>query len=149
MRTYTRVVGVLSVLSVLLAGGLARAADAGLPQRPGDEVRPPVDRPFSGQEAFASYCAPCHGRDGRGNGPVAASLKTPPSDLTTLTKRHGGVFPQERVEDYITKGSLVPAHGSTDMPVWGPIFLWIESSQNLAEFRIAKVVAHIESIQRR
>ena len=35
-----------------------------------------------GQALFADNCANCHGRDGRGNGPVAASLRIRPADLT-------------------------------------------------------------------
>ena len=33
--------------------------------------------PNSGSEMFHSYCAPCHRANGKGNGPAAASLKTP------------------------------------------------------------------------
>ena len=38
----------------------------------------------SGEEMFDAYCAACHGKDGKGNGPAAAELKMPPPDLTTL-----------------------------------------------------------------
>ena len=38
----------------------------------------------SGEEMFDVYCAACHGKDAKGNGPAAAELKMPPPDLTTL-----------------------------------------------------------------
>jgi len=55
----------------------------------------------SGPEMFKSYCAACHGIDGRGTGPAAAALKIPPADLTTLAKKNGGKFPSARVERVI------------------------------------------------
>ena len=104
-----------------------------------------------GRDNFTSYCSPCHGREGRGNGPVASALKTRPPDLTMLAHRAGGTFPRLRVEAFITNGSItVPAHGSSDMPVWGPTFLALESpgkSDQLAKIRIANLVSYIESIQ--
>jgi mono/diheme cytochrome c family protein len=38
----------------------------------------------SGKDMFDSYCAVCHGKDAKGNGPAATAMKTPPADLTTL-----------------------------------------------------------------
>ena len=39
-----------------------------------------------GGRAFATHCASCHGTDGRGAGPVAAALRTPPADLTRTSR---------------------------------------------------------------
>ncbi len=47
----------------------------------------------SGQEMYNSYCAVCHGKDGKGNGPAAEALKVPPTDLTSLAKNNGGKYP--------------------------------------------------------
>jgi len=44
----------------------------------------------SGQEMFNTYCAACHGKDAKGNGPAGGALKVPPPDLTTLSQRHDG-----------------------------------------------------------
>ena len=44
----------------------------------------PATSPASGQEMFMSYCAPCHGKEGKGNGPAAGALKISPIDLTAL-----------------------------------------------------------------
>ena len=76
----------------------------------------------SGKKTYMEYCAACHGADGKGMGPAASALKTPPSDLTALAKRHAGSFPEEYVTEIMRFGKPIQAHGSADMPVWGPIF---------------------------
>jgi hypothetical protein len=102
---------------------------------------------LSGADNFALYCAPCHGRDAKGNGPVAAALKTPPADLTRISTRNSGVFPADRVRRFVTNGADVPAHGSSAMPVWGPTFRALDSSDKLVAIRIANVISYLESIQ--
>jgi hypothetical protein len=73
-----------------------------------------------GEKLFRTYRAACHGVDARGNGPVAAALTTPPSDLTLIAASNGGSFERDRLVRYIADGtSPVTAHGSKEMPVWG------------------------------
>jgi high-affinity iron transporter len=36
----------------------------------------------SGRRMYVLHCAPCHGNDGRGDGPASGGLEPPPSDLT-------------------------------------------------------------------
>lgn len=113
------------------------------------------DKPFSllspslyGVDNFHSYCSPCHGRDGKGDGPVAPALKRRPSDLTTLAKRNRGVFPRADVRDFITNGGPeIPEHGTIDMPVWGPTFRALDSSDRSVAIRIANVVEYLSTIQ--
>ena len=77
----------------------------------------------SGEEMFDAYCAACHGKDGKGNGPAAAELKMPPPDLTTLAQRRGGKYPSAYVDQVLHNGvTEAKAHGSEDMPVWGDLF---------------------------
>jgi len=76
----------------------------------------------SGKQTYMHYCAACHGADGRGDGPAASVLKTAPPDLTTLAQRHDGKFPYDYVSDVLRFGTRINAHGSSDMPIWGPIF---------------------------
>jgi mono/diheme cytochrome c family protein len=108
-----------------------------------------LDGSLVGRENFEAYCASCHGRSGRGNGPLAAELVTPPADLTTLSTRNGGRFPRAAVAAYVEgSGRPIPAHGPTSMPVWGPIFRIFDPDER-ARARIANLVGHIESLQRR
>src|SRR4051812_33522537 len=103
---------------------------------------------MSGQDSFRYYCAACHGRSGHGDGPVAAALKTKPADLTRLASLNGGQFPRERVQAFVAHGRTdAPAHGTPDMPVWGPIFQVLDPSDRVAQARIDNVVAYIQSIQ--
>lgn len=118
-------------------------------QRTGQEALPSlaIDS-MSGQDSFVFYCAPCHGRGGRGDGPVAAALKSSPPDLATLARRNRGAFPRATVTSFITGSARTPAaHGPGDMPVWGPIFRSLDPSDARAKVRIDNVVAFIESIQ--
>jgi mono/diheme cytochrome c family protein len=103
---------------------------------------------ISGQDSFMFYCAPCHGRSGMGDGPVGAALKRTPPDLTVLARRNGGTFPKGDVLSFVTGTARpLPAHGSSDMPVWGPIFRSLDPSDTRTKVRIENIVAFVESIQ--
>lgn len=110
----------------------------------------PVNKtsPTSGHEMYANYCAPCHGVDGRGHGPAAVALKTPPTDLTVLSRNNHGKFPDTHIVSVMQFGSNVPAHGAADMPVWGPI-LGHMSANSIQEkqLRISNLSRYLESIQ--
>jgi hypothetical protein len=56
---------------------------------------------------------------GHGDGPAAPALQTPPADLTRLAQRHGGLFPVAEVTAFLDGRTIIPAHGSREMPVWG------------------------------
>jgi hypothetical protein len=96
---------------------------AGAQDKPAaDKVPPRGTIAATGKQTYTRYCASYHGVDARGDGPAAFVLKTPPPDLTTLAKRHGGKFPYEYVSDVLRFGTRILSHGSSDMPIWGPIF---------------------------
>ena len=76
-----------------------------------------VDR--TGEELFVRYCAACHGKSGRGDGPVAKSFAVEVPDLTRFAQRHGDFFDRELVERIIDGRHVLGAHGSRTMPVWG------------------------------
>jgi mono/diheme cytochrome c family protein len=100
-----------------------------------------------GKDSFAAYCAACHGSDARGNGPVARELKGVPTDLTLLAGRNHDVFPRDRVTAVLTgAGRTVAAHGTTEMPIWGPLFRAFESDARV-RVRIDNLVRYLETVQ--
>lgn len=104
--------------------------------------------PTSGKEMFDNYCAVCHGKDGKGGGPAASALKTPPTDLTALSKSAGGKYPAPHVAAVIGGQANSAAHGSQDMPVWGPLFSSISQGHDAqVQQRIANLVNYIETLQ--
>ena len=107
---------------------------------------------------FRSYCAPCHGLEGRGDGPVAAVLKTTPSDLTLISRGNGGTFPSDTVYTKVEGTDMPVAHGTSEMPVWGLWFTGQAVGESLllkdarpagetARRRIRALVGYIETIQ--
>ncbi len=71
---------------------------------------------------FVRYCNACHGMEGRGNGPAATALQPPPADLTRIAQRRDGLFPVAEVTAVIDGRTIIPAHGSREMPIWGERF---------------------------
>jgi mono/diheme cytochrome c family protein len=134
-----------SAVAIAVSGG-AWSQEAAA-QRP---VTPPLAiSSLSGSDLFQFYCATCHGPGGQGHGPVVPSLKKQPPDLTTIAARNGGHFPSEALVRFVSgEDRLVAAHGSGEMPVWGPIFQSLEPHDRLTRIRIENVVAFIESIQK-
>jgi mono/diheme cytochrome c family protein len=65
----------------------------------------------SGAELYKKHCAVCHGNDLKGNGPAPYPFKDMTPDLTTLTIRHGGKFPDAYVSDVLRNGVVLPDHG--------------------------------------
>ncbi len=102
-----------------------------------------------GKKLYGDYCASCHGANGRGNGPVAASLKTPPPDLTRIASRNGGTFPTERVIETIAgAANSKSSHGSREMPIWGPVFSVAEWDMDFVQVRLENLAAYLKSLQR-
>ena len=104
----------------------------------------------NGQQMYTSYCAPCHGADGRGNGPATSAMKSHPSDLTLLTRKNHGKYPDTHVVSILQFGTEISSHGSATMPVWGPI-LGNMNRSNLQDkqLRISNLARYLETIQQR
>jgi mono/diheme cytochrome c family protein len=98
---------------------------------------------------FREYCASCHGVTGKGNGPAAAALKSVPADLTMLSARNGGKFPDTRVRRYIEGLDEISAHGSRDMPVWGKALRGMPGGDAGVRLRIEGLTRHVESLQQK
>ena len=102
----------------------------------------------SGKEMFKSYCAVCHGTDGKGAGPAASAMKTPPADLTTLAQKNGGKYPAAHVAAVLRGQARTVSHGSQEMPVWGPLFSSISQGHDArVQQRVTNLVKYIESLQ--
>jgi hypothetical protein len=132
-----------SVLLVLLASfpATAKAQDK-------KAAHLPSSNPVSGLQLYKRYCAVCHGNDLKGNGPISPEFKNPPSDLTTLAQRHDGIFPDEYVRGVLRNGVRKPAHGDTEMPIWGPLFASITGTDSeLVSIRIVNLTNYIKAMQ--
>jgi mono/diheme cytochrome c family protein len=92
----------------------------------------PLPTQAPGKALFQQHCASCHGEDAKGAGPAAIAFKVQPPDLTALSRRNRGKFPARRVVQSIRGDRTQSAHGSTEMPVWGPVFLAL-TGMNRAE----------------
>lgn len=113
-----------------------------------DQTQFPTSYMPSGQVMYKQFCSACHGADAKGNGPASSTLKTMPPDLTTLAKRHGGKFPYDYVSTILRFGPGPIAHGSSDMPTWGPIFQLLEKSNERAvRQRIKNLCDYLASLQ--
>jgi mono/diheme cytochrome c family protein len=95
---------------------------------------------------FDSYCAVCHGKEGIGNGPAAKSLAKVPADLTKISARNKGAFPDVKVRRYIEGLDEVAAHGSRDMPMWGTLFNSL--NRDTAQLRVAALSDYIKGMQK-
>ena len=54
-----------------------------------------------GRVDYKDNCASCHGASAKGDGPLRSFLVKQPSDLTTISQRNGGKFPQELMWEVI------------------------------------------------
>ena len=133
----------LIVWGFMLICGWSRAQ----PQAPHQETARLIDS-IQGPALYATYCAVCHGTEGKGDGPMAKALKVTPPDLTRLAARNGGKFPVSRVQKIIASKEPVPAgHGTREMPVWGPIFSQIAWDQDLGQIRVYNLAQYLEKMQ--
>jgi mono/diheme cytochrome c family protein len=137
-----------SIGCLLLVGAWASRAETPAGPESGPQGKPPSSQlpdaginAVSGSYAYRTYCASCHGSDGKGEGPLTASLRFHPPDLTLLAKRNGGDYPTEKVHRIVDGRKPLPGHGGPDMPIWGDAFKGPETG-----FDDAKVKEKIRSV---
>lgn len=143
-----RVLRAPATRTALFAAMLAAAALALAPSRATAEEL----AGYTGAELYGRFCGSCHGAGGRGDGPVAATMKVEVPDLTRLSRRPGG-FPEEQVRRIIDGRETLAAHGRRSMPVWGYEFASAtvaEPDAGAAEAAalIERLVAHLRTMQR-
>ena len=139
MNRYVMLVACAVALSIVPVTGQGGAKKPQPPPTPAGSAAP--ER--TGAAIYREYCAVCHGLSGRGNGPAAPAFKQRPPDLTHLATRYKG-FPRKAVEAHILGDETPqPAHGSREMPIWGPTFRQSPDAPTL----LRNLIAHLESIQ--
>jgi mono/diheme cytochrome c family protein len=151
MPRFTRLVAITGVGFIVAAfTASVNAQTTGAQPAPKQAIKEAPIRPvadIAGGATFKAYCTSCHGTLGKGNGPAASALKVPPADLTQIWKKAGGKFPFATVKSQITGDDVIAAHGSRDMPTWGPLFNQVEASKSVAELRLTNLIKYIEELQ--
>src|ERR1700757_3643779 len=140
----------MSHIAAILSGALLVTAFvvSGPQSKNERKPAPKVPSATAGQETFLKYCASCHGKTGKGDGPAAFVLKPSPPDLTTLSKRHEYKFPAGYVSAVLTFGKSFASHGAVDMPIWGSRFKTLDPVHDpTGQQHIDDVVAYIRSLQ--
>ena len=103
-----------------------------------------------GEFLFTMHCASCHGREGKGEGPMSELLTVTPPDLRDLRQRHEGRFPREEIWEIVDGRTEVLGHGSREMPIWGMTFQDPGRDANQepeVRRRIGALLDYLESIQ--
>ena len=136
----------MSILSTLVPVAAIVLTTACLRPRPAADT---AGEAATGAALFARHCALCHGDTGHGDGRRSASLTVAPSDLTSLARRNGGVFPEARVTRTIDGRNTVEGHGGAGMPVWGDAFLEPGDGYDraTAKAKIAQLTRYLATIQ--
>ena len=127
-----------------LAAGMSYASQANT------KVTIPVEKtaPTNGKAMYTGYCAPCHGVDGRGNGPVASALRRQPTDLTLLSRNNHEKYPDAHIVSVLENGSDIASHGSAQMPVWGPILARMNvTNPQDRMLRVSNLSRYLETMQ--
>jgi mono/diheme cytochrome c family protein len=107
------------VAAVVALGLMTAALWTGGTGSAAEPAREPAGR---GGVTYRIYCGSCHGKNAKGDGKLAESLRQRPADLTLLARNNGGVFDADAVRQAIDGRQEVAAHGDRDMPVWGLSF---------------------------
>lgn len=132
--------------SVLVGGaGLALSAGLALAQ---PLAGPDGTAAAKGAVAYRRYCASCHGAAGKGDGSIAAELRTAPTDLTLIAKRNGGRFPLDKVARQTDGRESIRAHGTPDMPAWGEVFQKTRGTEaDTVQDAVTQIAHYLWSIQ--
>jgi len=144
MMMNQRILSGIGLAGMILVVGLYSAPQS----RVQDSEQTRLISSIEGPQLYQAYCAVCHGKDGKGEGPMAKGLKSKPTDLTQIAARSGGVFPMKPVQAIISgETEISGSHGTRQMPVWGPIFSQIAWDEDLGKLRIYNLAAYLSGLQ--
>jgi mono/diheme cytochrome c family protein len=143
-----------AVATTLASGALLLAVSVGASSLPQPQTPTIKKVPFhdigsvDGRANYVAFCGACHGLSGHGDGPAVPALKVPVPDLTMMAARRGGKFDVMAIERVISGVDKMPAaHGSVDMPMWGPVFR-SGGGDNTATLRLQNLVKYLQTIQK-
>ena len=110
------------IFSILLTGWIVFTADATWADRSYPMPEPaPAEVLARGKRVYNYVCAPCHGKDGKGRGPVSATIRVKPRDFTAGIYKYrttqSGQLPT--IEDIYR--SVVLGFHATAMPSFGQL----------------------------
>ena len=80
---------------------------------------------------------------------MAEMLKIQPPDLTKISIRRNGEFPEDEIYKIIDgQEALETGHGNRTMPIWGEVFGTTENvDEVMVPKKIYQLIAYLESIQ--
>jgi|ERR1019366_9523429 mono/diheme cytochrome c family protein len=104
---------------------------------------------LSGAEMYRIHCATCHGTDGKGAGPAAPALKKAAPDLTLISWRNKGQFPDFRITHIIDGYEIQAYHGSREMPIWGDYFRDMQRDEMTLKLREHYLTEYLRSMQQK
>jgi len=145
-RRFVQAIRSAAIFCALAVSCIGNCAAQEKPAKPGKTARIPT----SGAALYKQNCAVCHGNDGKGNGPPPASspFTAPAPDLTTLSQRFKGTFPDAYIQTILLSGVKVQDHGPSEMPVWGTIFTaTTKSDEKQVALRITNLTNYLRSLQ--
>ena len=136
--------GLTAIGTLALVAALVVIPATGLPQD-----RSSSSSAAAGRRTYRVYCAVCHGQGGKGDGPLAESLRSTPPDLTLIARDNGGEYPTEQVARIIDGREPILGHGGPDMPVWGDAFKNAETGfdDDKVRLKIRSVVDYVAKLQ--
>ena len=142
----------IAVLALLIPASTSLAAQQSTPVPTIKPIPIQPTSPASGEQMYSTYCAVCHGVKATGNGPAAPAMKIPPPDLTLLSAKNGGVFPTDHISSVLKFGVENPAHGTSQMPIWGDLMGTLHSADpdnaTVVHQRIVNLTNYLKQIQK-
>jgi mono/diheme cytochrome c family protein len=108
---------------------------------------------MSGEDLYRRFCSSCHGVEGRGDGPVASTLRVEVPDLTLIARRGNGADPHDRIVRIIDGRYIIGAHGTRTMPIWGEDLSRLElgnpDAERSTQTIIGRLADYVTSLQRK
>ena len=142
--------GLARLAGIAVGVALASCASEGPKRTPAPGADPVLAE--IGEEVYRRRCAVCHGESGQGDGPAAGALRVAPADLTRISARRGGAFPDGEIARFIDGRFPVLAHGTREMPIWGERLgeqiPEASVSEDVVRGQISVLLEYLKAIQR-